>query len=90
MEGVGHETEEMVYSGEGRGGRETTTAAARGTSDERSNKLKITYTNVDRLLSSMLEIKDYLNIHKPDVFCMMKTKLKEKININFQQKRYKI
>ena len=66
----------MVYLGEGRRGRETASAAAIGTSDERSSKLKMTYINEDGLLSSMLKIKDYLNIHKPDVFCMAETKLK--------------
>ena len=42
MEGVRHETEEVVYSGEGRRGRETSPATAGGTSDERTNKLRIT------------------------------------------------
>ena len=70
--------------------KETTSAAARGTSDEKSSKLKITYTDVDGLLSNMPEIKHYSHIHKPDVFCMVETKLKEKIHIDFQQEGYKI
>ena len=74
----------MVYSGEGRS-RETTTAHGRGTSNERSKKLRVTFTNVDRLLSSMLEIKGHLNIHRPDVFCIAETKSKEEIHINFQR-----
>ena len=49
----------VVYSGEGREGRETTTAARRGTSDERSSKS----TNVEELLSSMQEIKEKIHIN---------------------------
>ena len=41
------------------------------------------------LLSSKLEIKYYINIRKPDVFCMTVTNLKEKID-KFQQGGYKI
>ena len=78
----------MVYLGEGRGSEETTAAAARGTSDGKSDKLKVAYTSVDGLLCSMLEIKDYLSSKKMDVFCMVETKLKE-IYINFQQEGFK-
>ena len=38
----------------------------------------------------MLEINDYLNIHRPDVFCMVETTLKEEIYINLQQEGYKL
>ena len=58
-------------------------------SDGKSNKLKVAYTNVDGLLSSMLEIKDYLSSQKPDVFCMVERKLKEEIYISFQQEGFK-
>ena len=87
MEGARYEAE-MVCTGEGRGSRGTT--AAGGTSDGKSNKLKVAYTNVDGLLSSMLEIKECLSSQKPDVFCMAETKLKEDIYVNFQQERFKI
>ena len=80
----------MVYPGEGRGSRGTTTAAVGGTSNRKSNKLKVAYTNVDGLLSSILEIKDYLSSQKPDIFCMLETKLKDEIQINFQQEEYRI
>ena len=80
----------MVYRGEGRGSRGTTTAAAGGKSDGKTNKLKVAYTNVDGLLSSILEIKDYLASEKPDVFCMTETRLKEEINVKFQQERFKL
>ena len=79
----------MVYSREERGNQGTTTAAAEGTSDGKSNKLKVAYTNVDGLLSSMLEIKDYSSSKKSDVFCMTETKLKEEIYVNFQQEGFK-
>ena len=73
----------MVYPGEGRGSRgTTTTAAAGGRSDGETIKLKVAYTNVDGLLSSILEIKDYLSSEKLDVFCITETKLKEEINVN--------
>ena len=63
LEGVRHEAEEVVYLGEGRGSRGTTTAVAGGMSDRKSNKLKVAYTNVDGIISSMLEIKDYLSMY---------------------------
>ena len=56
LAGVRHEAEEVVYSREGRGSRGTTKAVAGGMSDGKSDKLKVAYTNVDGLLSSMLEI----------------------------------
>ena len=80
----------MVYPGEGRGSRGTTTAAAGGKSDGENNKLKVTYTNVDGLLSIILEVKEYLSSEKPDVFCMTETKLKEEINVNFQPEGFKL
>ena len=79
----------MVYS-EGRGSKGTTTTAAGGMSYGKSDKLKVAYTNVDGLLSSMLEIKDYSSSKKSDVFCMTETKLKEEIYVHFQQERFKI
>ena len=75
----------MVYTEERRGSRGNTKASAGGTSDGKRDKLKVAYTNVDGLISSMLEIKDYLRNQKPDVFCMAKTNLKEEIYVNFQQ-----
>ena len=51
----------MVYPGEGRGSRGTTTAEPGGKSDGKTIKLKVAYRNVDGLLSSIVEIKDYLS-----------------------------
>ena len=45
---------------------------------------------MDGLLSSILEVKEYLSSEKPDVFCMMETKIKEEIYVNFQQEGFKI
>ena len=50
----------MVYTEERRGSRGNTKASAGGTSDGKRDKLKVAYTNVDGLISSMLEIKDYI------------------------------
>ena len=80
----------MVYPGEGRGSRGTTTAVSGGKSAANTIKLKVAYTNVDGLLSSILEIKDYVSSEKPDVFCMTETKLKEEINVNFQLQGFKL
>ncbi len=41
------------------------------------------YTNVDGLVSSLLELKDYLKNNKPDVICLTETKLKEEIKLRF-------
>ena len=58
------ETKEVVPTEEGRG---------RG----RSKKLRVTDTNIDGMLSSMLEVRDYLKEKKPDVMCIVETKLRE-------------
>ena len=39
-----------------------------------SNILRVMYTNVDGLLSSLLEFKDYLRTNKPDVVAVTETK----------------
>ncbi len=69
MESCGHESEEIVAQ------------RCHGRSPSRS--LKITYTNIDGLVLSLLELKDYL---KPDVVCLMETKLKEEIKMRFAKK----
>ena len=51
--------------------------------------LKIMYTNIDGLLSCMLEIKDYLREHRPDVLCLSETKLKE-VQVCFKNEGYNI
>ncbi len=46
-----------------------------------SRSLKIMYTNVDGLVSSLSELKDYLKNNKPDVVCLTETKLEEEIKL---------
>ena len=41
----------------------------------------IAYTNIDGLLSKRLELLDYLEEKKPDVMCIVETKLTENINL---------
>ncbi len=41
-----------------------------------SRSLKIMYTNVDGLVLSQMERKDYLKNNKPDVVCLMEIILK--------------
>ena len=78
LQGSRYETKEVVPTEEGRG---------RG----RSKKLRVTYcTNMDGLLSSMLEVRDYLKEKKPDVMCIVETNLREKIHVNFKEEGYKI
>ena len=83
--GIRYETEEVVYSEERRSGG-TTTTDRRCTSGGRNSKLSVTYTNADSLISSMLEIKDYLRTNKLNVFCIAKVKSKEK-NPQISRKR---
>ena len=76
------ETEEVVYKREEINKRGCTNGGRRG-------KLRVTYTNIDGLLSSVLEVRDYLKESKPDVLCIPETKLKEEINIKFTDEGYK-
>ncbi len=74
MESCGHESEEMV--------------AQRCHGRSPSGSLKIKYTNIDGLVSSLLELKDYLKNNKPDVACLTETKLKEEIKMRFAKEGY--
>lgn len=44
------------------------------------------YTNVDRIISSKLELQDYLQEKKPMIVCLTETKLNEVIQIVFDKK----
>ena len=44
------------------------------------------YTNIDGLLSSRLELQDYVMKEKPDIICLTETKLNEKITVNLDNK----
>ena len=104
LEGARHEIEEVVHKGEERSNRRNKatdgakrgdtrnsriTTAEKNTSGGRGGKLRVTYTNIDGLLSSVLEVRDYLKESKPDVFCIAETKLKEEIQVNFADEGYK-
>ena len=43
--------------------------------ERRRGCIKVAYTNVDDLISSMLEMQDYLNTEKPDIMAITETKL---------------
>ena len=45
-----------------------------------NNNIKVTYTNIDGLVSGIVELKDYLQERKPEVVCLTETKLKEDYN----------
>ncbi len=62
MESCGHESEEMVPQ--------------RCHTRSPSRSLKIMYTNVDGLVLSQMERKDYLKNNKPDVVRLMEIILK--------------
>jgi len=47
------------------------------------------YTNIDGVLSSRLELEDYLKEEKPEIVCLTETKLNDETNINFA-KNYNI
>ena len=64
----------MVYKEEGRRGD--------GRSGRRK-RLNLMYTNIDGILSSRLELRDYLQEEKPDIVCLAETKLNEETKMDF-------
>ena len=53
-----------------------------------NNNIKVTYTNIDGLVSGIVELKDYLRERKPEVVCLTETKLKEEITVGFEKEGY--
>ena len=49
-------------------------------------KLMISYTNIDGLLSKMLELNDYLREKKPDIMCIVETKLEKDTDVMLHEK----
>lgn len=45
---------------------------------------------VDRLLSGILEMRDYLLEKKPDVVCITGTKLREEVQMSFKEQEYTV
>ena len=56
----------------------------------RGDSLKVMYTNIDGLISSRLELIDYLMEKKPDIVCLTETKLREEIQVNFKEQGYNV
>ena len=52
-------------------------------------KLKVMYTNIDGLLSGMLELRDYL-IEKKSGVSVTETKLREEVQISFKDQGYNV
>ena len=82
----------MVYSKKARG-----TVKNTGNMDiddgycaDEMETLRITYTNIDGILSSVLEVKDYLREKSPDVLCLTETKLREEIQLSFREEGYNL
>ena len=56
------------------------------TNKERKSVIMISYTNIDGLVSKRLELLDYLREKKPDIMCIVETKLTEDINLILDEK----
>lgn len=57
----------------------------------RGDSLKVAYTNVNGLISSMLETGDYLSKEKPDVMGITENKLTGSIDaFNLRDGKYKV
>merc|ERR1712035_276981 len=82
----GHEDKEVVAKRSQR--RDTTVEVKHIEKDGKCDNLRVMYTNIDGVLSSILELRDYLRLNKPDVVCITETKLKEEIHIQFQDEGY--
>ena len=76
----------MVYSGEGGSRRKAVTLEKEGGGEKRN--LRVMYTNIDGLGSSIIEVKDYLRDRKPDVMCLTETKLKKEVRPCFKNEGY--
>merc|ERR1712035_270498 len=64
----GHEDKEVVAKRSQR--RDTIVEVKHIEKDGKSDNLKVMYTNIDGVLSSILELRDYLRLNKPDVVCI--------------------
>ena len=47
----------------------------------RGNRLKVAYTNIDGLVSAVLELKDFIRMEQPDVMGIVETKLSNEIDV---------
>ena len=67
--------------------RETTIENNNDIKETRDN-LRVMYTNIDGIVSSFLELKDYIRNNNPDVICLTETKLKEEIQLGIISEGY--
>lgn len=59
--------------------------------EEMSKGISVSYTNVDGLLSKQLECVDYLRSVKPAIMCIVETKLRPNMEINwFEEGQYRL
>lgn len=51
--------------------------------------LRVMYTNLDGILSSVLEVRNYLRENRPEESCKTETKLIERIHLGFMEEGFK-
>ena len=47
--------------------------------EKNKNEIRVSYTNIDGFLSKRLECIDYIRNKKPDIMCVMETKLRPNV-----------
>ena len=66
----------------------------RRTKEDRERKrmeIRVSYTNIDGFLSKRLECLDYLRSEKPDIMCIVETKLTPNVETDwFEEGQYSI
>ena len=86
MEGEKWEAKEVVDKTNGIDNTQTETWKK-----ETRNGISVSYTNVDGLLSKRLECVDYLRSVKPDIMCIVETKLRPNMEMNwFEEGQYRL
>ena len=86
MEGEKREAEEVVDKPD-----RVNNTWTRSKKVEKRNEIRVSYTNIDGLLSKRLECMDYLRNSEPDIMCVVETKLRPEIKLDwFEEGRYKL
>ena len=86
MEGEKREAEEVVDKTDGVNSTQTNTWKK-----VISNGIQVTYANIDGFLSKRLEFMDYLRNSEPDIMCVVETKLRPEIKLDwFDVRQYKL
>ena len=76
----------MVYARER--GKERKASKLKEENRAERGTIRVMYTNIDGLLSCILEVRDYLRERKPDVLCLTETKLRDEIHLCFKAEGY--